>query len=51
MRGGERMTVTVTLDERPQSLSSAGTTPSQEEMPSEGDYDEWYEYFRRYFGG
>ena len=51
IRGGERMTVTVTLDERPQNLSSANTTPSQGEMPSEGDYDEWYEYFRRYFGG
>ena len=51
IRSGERLTVTVTLDERPQSLGSAGTTPSQGEMPSEGDFDEWYEYFRRYFGG
>ena len=51
IRGGERMTVSVTLDERPQSLSTGTPTPSPEEMPSEGDYDEWYEYFRRYFGG
>ncbi|MGN0999269.1 MAG: S1C family serine protease, partial [Faecousia sp.] len=50
IRSGERISLSVTLDERPQSLST-GTTPSQEEMPSEGSYDEWYEYFRRYFGG
>ena len=51
IRSGERMTVTVTLDERPQNLGTAATEPSQNEMPSEGDFDEWYEYFRRYFGG
>ena len=50
IRSGERMTVTVTLDERPQNLGTAATEPSQNEMPSEGDFDEWYEYFRRYFG-
>ena len=48
IRGGEKITVSVTLDERPQNLGS-GTVPTQE-MPSEGDFDEWYEYFRRYFG-
>ena len=51
IRGGEKLTLDVTLDERPQNLGSASAEPDQEQMPSEGDFDEWYEYFRRYFGG
>ena len=51
IRGGEKLMLDVTLDERPQNLGSASAEPDQEQMPSEGDFDEWYEYFRRYFGG
>ena len=49
VRSGQTLTLTITLDERPQDLdsSSSQTDPS---MPSEGDYDEWYDFFRRYFG-
>ena len=50
VRGGQTLTLTITLDERPRDLdsSSSQTDPS---MPQEGDYDEWYDFFRRYFGG
>ena len=52
IRSGARMELTITLDERP--VGFDGTVPSQEqpaEMPSEGSYEEWFDYFRRYFGG
>ena len=50
VRGGQTLSLTITLDERPRDLdsSSSQTDPS---MPQEGDYDEWYDFFRRYFGG
>ena len=49
IRGGQKLTLDITLDARPQDLNTTpATTPS---MPSEGNYDDWYEYFRRYFGG
>ena len=52
VRGGAQMELTITFDERP--VGFDGTVPSQEEaaqMPSEGNYEEWFDYFRRYFGG
>ena len=49
--GGER-TLEITLDEKPQQLPTAETAPQQKEnMPSEGDPNEWFEYYRRFFGG
>lgn len=49
VRGGQTLTVSITLDERPRDMdsSSSQTDPS---MPQEGDYNEWYDFFRRYFG-
>ena len=49
VRGGREMELPITLDEKPRDLESPvyEETP---EMPDSGDYDEWYEYFRRYFG-
>ncbi len=43
IRSGERITMDITLDEKPQDLS----TPTQptETMPQSGDYDEWFKYF------
>jgi len=54
-RNGQNKTVTVTLDEKPQEETRA---PQQEEptqeapqqMPSDDSFQEWYEYFRDYFG-
>ena len=50
VRGGAQMDLSITFDERPEGFD--GTVPAQEsaEMPSEGDYEEWFDYFRRYFG-
>ena len=50
IRSGKEMTLEITLDEKPHQTEEAA--PQQESsMPSEGSYDEWFDYFRRYFGG
>lgn len=48
IRGGVRNEASITLDQKPKDLNA----PEQSEvpMPSEGDYDEWYDYFNRFFG-
>ena len=47
IRSGERITLDITLDEKPKDLN---VTPTATEpvMPDNGSYDEWYKYF---FGG
>ena len=51
IRGGKEMTLEITLDEKPQETTTA-TAPnsdsSDSNMPSEGDYNEWFNWF---FGG
>ena len=50
IRSGKEMTLTITFDERPQQTEE--TAPQQpEDMPQSGDFNDLYEYFRRYFGG
>ena len=50
IRSGAEKTVEITFDEKPQQTEE--TTPTQEvPQPNEGSYDEWFDYFRRYFGG
>jgi serine protease Do len=50
IRSGAEKTVEITFDERPQQTEDPA--PSQEvPQPSDGSYDEWFDYFRRYFGG
>ena len=50
IRSGKEMTLEITFDERPQQTEE--TAPqTQSPMPNEGNYDEWFDYFRRYFGG
>lgn len=48
IRSGVRNEVPITLDEKPKDLNA----PQQSEapMPSEGNYDEWFDYFNRFFG-
>ncbi|MBR2048468.1 MAG: trypsin-like peptidase domain-containing protein [Oscillospiraceae bacterium] len=50
-RGGAEVELTITFDERPQDVG-VGSNEELEpgEMPETGSYDEWYEYFKRYFG-
>lgn len=47
IRSGERMTMDITLDEKPRDTQPSSSTvePTQ---PQNGDYDEWYKFF---FGG
>ena len=40
----------ITFDERPQQTEEPASQ-QQSPMPGEGSYDEWFDYFRRYFGG
>ncbi len=49
IRSGKEMTLDITLDEKPQETTAAVPQP-EGQMPSSGDYEEWYDYFRRYFG-
>lgn len=49
VRGGAELTLNITLDEKPKSLNNP-FYQEEPEMPDSGDYDEWYEYFRWYFG-
>lgn len=54
-RGGQTLDLTVTLDQKPAptdtgSASDDSTTPSGE-LPSSGNYEDWYNYFAPFFGG
>ena len=50
-RSGQELVLDITFDERPQNLEVSSTEPTEpNEMPDTGSYEEWYEYFRRYFG-
>ena len=50
IRSGKEMTLEITFDERPQQTEEPASQ-QQTPMPSDGSYDEWFDYFRRYFGG
>ena len=46
-RSGQQLDLTITLDEKPQQTTTQ-TTPGQKDpdtMPSEGNFDEWYDWF------
>ena len=45
------MTLEITFDERPNTTLTEEIPPEQkEQMPQSGDFDDLYEYFRRFFG-
>ena len=48
IRSGAQLTLDVTFDERPRELPAASSPEKEEELP-EGNFDEWYDYFRRFF--
>ena len=50
IRSGGEMTLDIIFDERPQQTEEPASQ-QQSPMPGEGSYDEWFDYFRRYFGG
>ena len=46
IRSGQRMTMDITLDEKPRDTDSATNgTDSNSNMPQNGEYDEWYDFF------
>ena len=48
VRGGSQLTLDITLDEKPHAQETA--VPERDgSMPSEGNPDEWYDYFRDFF--
>ena len=51
VRSGRELTLTITFDEKPHDTTAETTPQEDSSMPSEGDYGDWYEYFRRFFGG
>ncbi len=51
VRSGGRMELNITLDEKPQNTTVPETIPTDpRNMPSEGDPNEWFDYYRRFFG-
>ena len=48
LRGTQKITLTITLDARPKTPGQDAPA-EQLPLPEEGDFDEWYEYFRWFF--
>ena len=51
-RSGKIVQLTLVLSEKPQTTDTTdeNTDSTDPSIPSEGNYDDWYEFFRRYFG-
>ncbi len=45
IRSGKEMTLDITLDEKPQEDTASQIPQPDENMPSEGSYDEWFDWF------
>ena len=50
VRGGVTQVADITLDEKPRDLNQPQSPEDMPDMPSEGDYDEWFDFFHRFFG-
>ena len=44
-RGGQELTLTITLDEKPHEEATAQESTEGSEMPENGTYEEWYKFF------
>ena len=49
-RSGVEWNLTITLTERPQDADASQPSKPDNEMPSEGSYEDWYKYFEPFFG-
>lgn len=47
-RGGQELTLPITLDEKPQETTTQIPDGSDDDLPEDGNYEDWYNYF---FGG
>ena len=45
IRSGKELTLDITLDEKPQETTEDAVPQPDANMPSEGDYDEWFDWF------
>ncbi len=50
-RSGQKVVLNITFDEKPQTDPNATEPSGQNQMPSDGSYEEWYNYFAPFFGG
>lgn len=51
-RGGQKLVLPITLDEKPRDTDTEVPADyGSSQMPAEGDYDEWFDYFAPFFGG
>ena len=48
-RGGREIVLTITLDEKP-AADQQVQIPTEGEMPKDGSFEEWYNYFAPFFG-
>ena len=51
IRSGREMTLDITLDEKPRETSASEAPQPDSEMPSEGSYEDWYNWFFGRNGG
>jgi len=49
-RSGERVVLTITLDEKPAVAPQPQEMPDAGAMPEDGSFEEWYNYFAPFFG-
>ena len=49
-RSGREVVLTITLDEKPRENAGNLPAPGSGDMPQEGNYEDWYNYFAPYFG-
>ena len=51
VRSGKQLTLDITLDERPQDTQEQTQQETAPSVPENDSMNEWFEFFRRYFGG
>ena len=50
VRSGRELTLSITFDEKPHDTVTETAPQEDSSMPSEGSFEDWYDYFRRFFG-
>lgn len=50
IRGGEKVVLPITLDEKPAAAQQPQLPAPEGEMPENGSFEEWYDYFAPFFG-
>lgn len=49
-RGGQELKLSITLDEKPRDIPSEIPSSGNGQMPQEGNFEDWYNFFAPYFG-